>query len=254
MRHFLAVMMIAALAVYLAACLGLFAAQRSFIYYPPPRAQLAAPRVWTFEAPGAVLTVSERPAAGNRAVLYLGGNAEDVSASLPLLEHAFPAHAIYLLHYRGYTGSSGTPTEEALVADALALLDRVAARHGEIVVVGRSLGTGVAVQVAGRRPVHRLVLVTPFDSLQELAAQQFPLFPVRWLLKDKYESWRYAPQVRAPTLIVAAERDEIVPASSTRKLLSRFAPGIATMETIAGAGHDTVSDSPAYLEALRRAQ
>jgi pimeloyl-ACP methyl ester carboxylesterase len=102
--------------------------------------------------------------------------------------------------------------------------------------------------------VHRLVLVTPFDSLQELAAQQFPLFPVRWLLKDKYESWRYAPQVRAPTLIVAAERDEIIPASSTRKLLSRFAPGIATMETIAGAGHDTVSDSPAYLEALRRAQ
>src|SRR5690242_18555 len=117
MRHFLAVMMIAALAVYLAACLGLFVGQRSFIYYPPPQAQVAAPRVWTFDAPGAVLKVSERPAAGNRAVLYLGGNAEDVSTSLPLLEHAFPAHAIYLLHYRGYTGSSGTPTEEALVAD-----------------------------------------------------------------------------------------------------------------------------------------
>jgi pimeloyl-ACP methyl ester carboxylesterase len=253
MRHFLVAIAIAVLALYLAACLGLFVGQRSLIYYPPQQAQVAAPRSWTFDAPGAVLKVSERPAAGNKAVLYLGGNAEDVSASLPLLARAFPDHAIYLLHYRGYTGSSGSPTEAAFVSDALALLDRVAARHGEIVLIGRSLGTGVAVQVAGRRPVHRLVLVTPFDSLQELAAQQFPLLPVRWLLKDKYESWRYAPQVRAPTLIVAAERDEIIPAWSTRKLLSRFTPGIVTMETIAGAGHNTVSESPAYLAALRRA-
>jgi len=251
MRHYLTVIVIAAGALYLAACLGLFFAQRSFIYYPPQRAQVAAPRVWTFDAPGAVLRVSERPAAGDRAVVYLGGNAEDVSASLPLLERAFPEYAIYLLHYRGYTGSSGSPAEQAFVSDALALLDRVAARHGEIVLIGRSLGTGVAVQVASRRPVRRLVLVTPFDSLQELAAQQFPLFPVRWLLKDKYESWRYAPQVRAPTLIVAAGGDEIIPSWSTRRLLSRFAPGIATMETIAGTGHNTVSDSPAYLAALR---
>jgi pimeloyl-ACP methyl ester carboxylesterase len=177
-----------------------------------------------------------------------------VSASLPLLERAFSDHAIYLLHYRGYTGSSGTPTEQACVDDALALLDRVAATHAGIVVIGRSLGTGIAVQVASRRPVRKLVLVTPFDSLQELAAQQFPLFPVRWLLKDKYESWRYAPQVKAPTLIVAAGRDEIIPAWSTRKLLSRFAPGVATMETIAGAGHNTVSDSPAYLSVLRSAR
>jgi pimeloyl-ACP methyl ester carboxylesterase len=97
------------------------------------------------------------------------------------------------------------------------------------------------VQLAAARPVTRLVLVTPYDSLQEVAAQQFPYFPVRWLLLDKFESWKYVPQISAPTLVIAAEYDEVIPRASTEALFARFLPGAATSKIIAGAGHNTIS-------------
>jgi len=250
MLKFLGAIMLVGVAAYLVACAALFFAQRSFIYYPPRQAMLRPPATMTLEVPGATLKVSERPLPGRKALIYLGGNAEDVSASLPLLDGVFPDRALYLLHYRGYAGSSGAPSEDALVGDALLLFDRVAAAHPDITLVGRSLGTGVALQVASRRPVGKLVLVTPFNSLQELAAQQFPYFPVSWLLRDKYESWRYAPQVKAPTLLLAAQHDEIVPAASTRRLLTHFAPNLATLQMVPDAGHNTISATPAYLAAL----
>ena len=92
----------------------------------------------------------------------------------------------------------------------------------------------------------RLVLVTPYDSLQDLAAAQFPFFPVRWLLTDKYESGRYAPLVTAPTTIVAAERDEVIPRSSTDRLHARFALGVAKFIVLPGTGHNTISGNPLY--------
>jgi pimeloyl-ACP methyl ester carboxylesterase len=155
------------------------------------------------------------------------------------------------MHYRGYAGSTGEPSEQALVDDAVLLFDRVAAAHPEVEVIGRSLGSGVALQLASRRPVKKLVLVTPFDSIADLAAEQFPVFPVRWLLRDKYESWRYAQEIRTPTLVLAAERDEVIPAWSTQRLMTRFAQGVASVRTIPGVGHNTISESPAYVEALR---
>lgn len=242
------------LAVYACACLALFLAQRSFIYFPPATAAIQAPNTSTMAVPGAVVKISARPHPGRQAIIYFGGNAEDVTMSLPLLEEAFPEHALYLLHYRGYPGSTGKPTEQALVNDALLLFDRVAARHAEVVLIGRSLGTGIALQVASQRPVHKLVLVTPYDSLAALAAGQFPFFPVRWLLQDRYDSARLAPQVKVPTLIVAAEHDEIIPARSTARLFARFSQGVATQTVIAGAGHNSISDSAAYLPALQWAR
>lgn len=247
----LGLLLMAAAVVYLAACLWLYLSQGSFIYYPVPGTQVQAPQRLALEVPGATLRVSVRPAPGSRAVIYFGGNAEDVSASLPVLDRAFPEHALYLMHYRGYGGSTGKPTESALVMDAVALYERVKAMHPELVVVGRSLGSGIAVQLAAQRPVSRLVLVTPYDSIRELAARQFPLFPVGLLLKEKYDSGRYAPKVGAPTVLVAAELDEIVPAWSTRLLLSRFRPGIASMVVIEGAGHNTIAEHAGYVAALQ---
>ncbi|MGX4642875.1 alpha/beta hydrolase [Massilia sp. SYSU DXS3249] len=254
MQKTIAFLLLLVLAGYAAACIALFVFQRSFIYFPPLHPALQAPRTSTLAVPGASIKVSERPLRGNKAVIYFGGNAEDVSASLPLLDSAFPERALYLMHYRGYAGSSGKPSEKALVADALALFDRVRAEHSDVVVIGRSLGSGIAVQVAALRPVGKLVLVTPFDSLQELAARQFPVFPVRWLLRDRYDSGKYAPEVKAPTLIVAAEQDEIIPAASTRLLLSRFADGVATMKVINGVGHNAISETAAYVPALQWAR
>jgi hypothetical protein len=188
---------------------------------------------------------------GPDAIVYFGGNAEDVSYNLPGFSEAFPHHALYLLHYRGYGGSSGSPSQDALFADGVALFDYARARHERIAVIGRSLGSAVAVHVASRRPADRLVLITPFDSLQDIAARTFGYLPVRWLLRDKFESWKEAPEVSARTLIVAAERDEIIPRESTELLRTRFRAGIAAYSTIQGAGHNTISDSADFLRLLR---
>jgi len=240
------------LLLYLALCVGLALFQRSLIYFPPAGSALEDPAdTLKLQVPGATLAVSVRPHDGPKALLYFGGNAEDVAQSLPAFAQEFPDHALYLMHYRGYVNSSGKPTEEALQSDAEALFDLVHRTHREIAVVGRSLGSGVAIRLASRRPVARLVLVTPYDSLAELAAAQFPYVPVSWILRDKFESWRYAPAIRVPTLILMAEQDEVIPAASTRRLAARFNPGIAYLEVLPGVGHNSISGSPRYFESLR---
>jgi pimeloyl-ACP methyl ester carboxylesterase len=182
---------------------------------------------------------------------HLGGNAEDVSRSLQTLVDAFPERAVFALNYRGYGGSTGRPSETALIADALVLFDRVHTDHPRIVVIGRSLGSGVAIHVASERPVERLVLITPYDSLLNLAAGQFRYFPIRWLLLDKFESWRYAPKVAAPTQLIAAQNDEAIPFASTQSLYEHMPQSRATLTVIPGVGHNNISESPEYIPALR---
>ena len=241
---------LAVVVLYGAACAVLFALQRSLIYFPQPATARGGASMMTLPTHDGDVLVTVLPRAGRSALVYFGGNAEDVSASLQELERAFPGRSLYLLHYRGYGGSAGSPSEEALHEDARALFDQVHPTHPDLIAMGRSLGSGVALQLAIERPVTRLVLVTPYESLQELAAQQFPLFPVRWLLRDKFESGRFAPHIRVPTLLIAAEHDEIVPRWSTELLQRRFAPGVATMKVVHGAGHNTISNNPEYAAAL----
>jgi len=183
--------------------------------------------------------------------LYFGGNAEVVSGSLPTMANAFPDHSIYGMHYRGYAGSAGSPTEAALREDALALYDRVVREHPDVIVVGRSLGSGVAVWLASQRRASRLILITPFNSLLELAATQLRFLPIKWLLLDKFESWRYAPMVATRTLIVEAERDEVIPNSSTQALMMHFRPDLVSLKVLRGVGHNTISYHPDYVPALR---
>jgi pimeloyl-ACP methyl ester carboxylesterase len=238
-----------ALGMYLAACAFLYFQQRHLLYFPVPARGHAAPVV-ALRASGPRVLVSTRELPGARAVVFFGGNAEDVSRTVPLLAQAFPGQALYLLHYRGYGGSEGAPTEDALVADALALFDQVHAKHAQVTVIGRSLGSGLATHVASERPVQRLVLVTPYDSIVTLASAQYPYFPISLLIKDRYDSYRYAPRVHAPTRIVAAGDDRIVPRYSTEALLRSFPPGVAQMTVLPGVGHNSVSEHTRYLEAL----
>ncbi len=239
-----------ALVVYLGLCALLFFRQRALLYYPQPLAPGAEASVRSLPGSGLPVAVSVRERAGPDALIYFGGNAEDVSRNLPAFSAAFPEHAVYLLHYRGYGASAGAPSEAALVADALALFDWAQGQHARVTVIGRSLGSGLAVRVASQRPAARMVLVTPYDSLVDLAAGLYPWLPVRWLLRDRYESWRYAPRVKAPTLIIAAEYDEVIPSWSSQRLLSRFRPGRASMAVLAGASHNTVSEHACYLPLL----
>ena len=144
-------------------------------------------------------------------------------------------------------------------------LERAAVDGSESLPVGRqhndrldaqaavNISCGVAVRLASERPVGRLILVTPYDSILAIASARYPYLPVRLLLLDRYESWRYAPQVRAPTTILAAEHDEVIPRASTARLLQRFAPGVASLRSIAGVGHNDLDASADYLAMLRAA-
>jgi pimeloyl-ACP methyl ester carboxylesterase len=93
-------------------------------------------------------------------------------------------------------------------------------------------------------------LVTPYDSIVGVAAEQYPFMPVSLLMADRYESFRYAPAVRAPTHIIAAGQDRIIPRASTEQLLHRFAPGVAHMSVVKGVGHNSISQDPHYLQLL----
>jgi pimeloyl-ACP methyl ester carboxylesterase len=228
----------------------LFLMQRSLIYFPPRGS--AAVETERLRVADATLVIAVRRANGPGALLYFGGNAEDVAWSLPQLAQTFPERSLYLPYYRGYGESTGKPSEAALHADALALFDRVYPEHPDVLVMGRSLGSGVAARLATLRPVTRLLLVTPFDSLLRVAQRHYRIFPIGWLLRDTYETWRWAPQIDAPTLLLAAEHDAIVSLAQTRTLLSRFRPGIATLRIVPGADHDSISASPEYPTLLRQ--
>lgn len=236
---------------YAALCLLLYLFQRSLIYFPRSRGITAEANTMLLPSEAGDIVVTVRRLESPDAVIYFGGNAEDVSVNLIEFTVGLPGHAAYLLHYRGYGGSAGSPTEEGIIADALALFDTVQAKHERVSLIGRSLGSGVAVQVAARRPVHKAVLVTPFESLVDVAAGHYFFFPVRLLMKDRYDSGRLASKVSSPTLFIAAEHDEIVPRSSTDSLLARFEPGVATMRVIPGTGHNTLGGQPEYLRLIR---
>ena len=240
--------------LYLLVCAGLFAFQRSMLYLPQP-ARFEVPGM-RLAVPGAELQVSVRLLQGAPALLYFGGNAEDVSGTWAELAAQFPGRSLYLMHYRGYGRSTGSPTESALHADALALYQHVRQTLGgeaaDIAVMGRSLGSGVAVRLAAEQSVSHLVLVTPYDNMALVAAAHFPWFPVRWLMRDVFDSAALAPGITAPTTIITAEHDEVIPRERTDALVNRFAPGLARVVLITGADHNSVSAGEAFRLALPR--
>jgi uncharacterized protein len=239
--------------LYAALCLTLFFSQRSFIYYPQLKSTGDDGPTLALDVGGNRILVSTRPHPGSDAVIYFGGNAEAVWHSLTDLADAFPDRSIFALNYPGYGGSTGKPSESALLASALSLFDRVHVDHPRIILIGRSLGSGVAIHVASQRPTERLILVTPYDSLLKLASSQFPYIPLSWLMRDKFESWRYAPKVSAPTQLIAAQNDEVIPMASTESLYRHLPQTLATLTIIPGVGHNTISQSPDYIPLLRGA-
>lgn len=223
---------------YIALCALLYFAQRSLLYFPTPETTLASASPFTLTTDGAALRIWQRPKDGAHALIYFGGNAEDVAGSFEDFASALPQHALYFVNYRGYGGSTGTPSQAALFADALAVYDHVQVSHPHIVVAGRSLGSGVAAYLASQRTVKQLVLVTPYDSILNVARKRFPVFPVALILTDNFDSASRVPDISAPTLAVVAERDEVIPRRNSDALIERFPKTQITVEVIPGAVHN----------------
>lgn len=241
-----------ALAVGYAAIVGLmYVKQRSLLFYPQFTRDPPATPDFRLEVDGARLRGWVVNPGQPRALLYFGGNAEDVSLARDEMAALAPGHTVYLVAYRGYGHSSGEPSEAALAADAIALFDRVAPAHAAVDVVGRSLGSGVAVHLAAARPVRRLVLVTPFDSVLRVGQAHYPWVPMAWLLKDPFESWRRAPALSMPVLVVIAGQDDVIPPRHSEALAAAL-PRPPDVLRLPDAQHSNVQVFPAYGEALRR--
>ena len=241
-----------AICAYLAICALLYLQQRRLIYYPQFTRVAPAQTDFAFQRPDAVLRGWVVNPGRQDAVLYFGGNAEAVEANRGVFARWLPSRTVYLVAHRGYGASDGEPSEAALLADALAVYDDIARRHpdGDVAVIGRSLGSGVATHVASERPVRHLVLVTPFDSLAAVAQSHYPVFPVRLLLKDRYDSAARLPGYGGNLLVLRAGRDTVVPPAHTDRLLASF-KGRARVVDFPRAGHDDLSTDPAYWPAIR---
>ena len=234
--------------LYVVACTLLFLKQRSLLYFPTSRSIVAGATEISLEVEGETLSIWTRPSNGRKAIIYFGGNSEDVGFSFARFADAFPDHALYLVNYRGYGGSTGSPSENALFADSLAIYDLVQAKHPRISVIGRSLGSGVAVYLSSTRKVERLVLVTPYDSIENVAKTHFPIFPISILITDKFESNHRVKSITAEnSLVILAENDEVIPRANSDALIREFDKGQLVTRVLGGSTHNSIDSSSEYL-------
>jgi pimeloyl-ACP methyl ester carboxylesterase len=190
--------------------------------------------------------------AGKNILFYYGGNADELSAAALQFAPVAEFQSVFV-NYRGYGSSNGKPSEEKLYGDALKIFDdRIKRDHPEkIVVIGRSLGTGVAAYVAAHRPVDALVLVTPFDSLVAVGQHRYPYVPVARMIKSHFDSLLRANRLTMPTLVLIAENDKVVPHENTERLLQKL-PAVREVKTLAGTDHGNIVDSPEYLPTIEK--
>jgi hypothetical protein len=259
----------------LAAALGLlWLFQRRLLYFPtpgpvPPAASvLPGAEDVTFETADGLRLAgwfvpappggpADRVGRARPAVLVCNGNGGDRSMRAPLAAAlSRMGLAVLLFDYRGYGGNPGHPTEEGLAADARAALGYLAGRPEvdpeRVIYFGESLGAAVALRLATERPPAALVLRSPFASLAEVGRRHYPVLPVSLLLRDRYDSAALAGRLDAPLLVVAGGRDQIVPASHSRRLFDA-APQPKRLVVLDGADHndDELLAGPRLLAELR---
>ena len=228
-------LLIAAISIYLALCAFMYFAQRSLMYFPdrartlPADAGLPeAKEEKLVTADGETIIVWHIPPRDETkpVVVYFHGN----GGALNLRARRFAALAsqgigVAGVSYRGYGGSSGSPSEAGLIADGVAAYE-FAAKHytaARVALWGESLGTGVAVAVASEAPVAKLILETPFTSAAEVGASVYFFLPVRLLMKDQFRSDLRIQNVKPPVLILHGERDSVVPIRFGERLFGMIA-------------------------------
>lgn len=228
----------------------LYIYQRDFLYFPTP----VSPTVYqsmTIQNEGESINVIMLHEGHENAILYFGGNGESMAKSADYIAGQFPDFTVYLMDYRGYGQSTGESSEKALYSDALKLYDRVKPKHDRISIGGRSLGTGISTYVAANREVSKLALITPFDSIVNIAQGRYPMYPISLLLDDSYDSVSRVTQIKAKTLIIIAELDKVVPKDNTQKLIDAFDPELLEVIVIKNRGHIDISSDKRYYKIMQ---
>jgi fermentation-respiration switch protein FrsA (DUF1100 family) len=240
-----------ALVAYAAILLAAYLGQRRLMYFPdrtrtlPAEVGLADVAERTLVTPDGERIVAwygkARP--GEPTLLYFHGNAGGLADRAERIRR-FMAEGwgICMMAYRGYAGSTGSPSEAANVADARLAYDALVSEGvapASIVLYGESLGTGVAVQLAAERPAAGLILDAPYTSILEIGKQAYPYLPVSTFLEDRYETRAYIGRVHMPLLILHGEADEVIPAAMGRELLG-LANEPKRLVILPDAGHSNI--------------
>lgn len=241
-----------------------YVGQRRLMYFPdttrtaPADIGLAtvSEHVHTMPDGAAVITWWGRARPGQRTLVYFHGNGGALAAREPRIRR-FMAEGwgVLMMAYRGYAGSTGSPTEADNVADAVRVTDWLVGEGvplDRIVVYGESLGTGVATQVAAVRRVAGLILDAPYTSAVDVGAMRFPFLPVRAAMKDRYETRLHIRRVTAPVLVLHGRLDSVIPVDMGREVARIAGPG-ATFVEFPRAGHlDIYLDGNDALAHVRR--
>ena len=229
--------------------------QRSFIYFPSQQIRTTAPgyeivRLETSD--GLNLAAGYRKArAGMPTLLAFHGNGADwQSMAFGLRPIVDRGYGVLALEYRGYQGNPGNPSEQGIYNDgyaALQWLEENGVPDRDVVAVGNSLGSGVAVELASQRRLLGLVLVSPVSSMTRLASMRMPWLPVNFLLRDRYDNLAKLPDVRVPILVLHGEADRVIPFAEGQ-LLAASNPE-AQFVPFANFGHELMYE-PAITRAL----
>ncbi|KKZ87185.1 hypothetical protein RPHASCH2410_CH12400 [Rhizobium phaseoli Ch24-10] len=262
--RYLLILPLMAVIAYMAIVAAVYFSQRSMLYPGAGAAALPEPASWGgtvhIRTPDGELlqALYTRGDSDRPCVLLFFGNGDRVD-NYAFLAQALSARRIGLLaiSYRGYPGSTGSPGEQGLLTDGIAAFDWLSAQaKSGIVVLGRSLGTGVAVNTAGQRPAAGVILVSPYLSVLSVAQTRYPLLPVELLLKDPFRSDLRISKVKQPKLFLHGRLDDSIPLSSGKALYD-LAPEPKRMVIYDGAGHNDifndrmVGDELGFVEALK---
>lgn len=201
-----------------------------------------------------ILLPPDEPPGDGTLVLGFGGNAWNGQDVAEYLHELFPDASVVAFHYRGYAPSSGSPSAEALIADAPLLFDLAVERvkPKRTIAVGFSIGSGIAAQLASKRKLDGLILVTPFDSLKAVAQAMYPWIPIGPFFEHEIDAASPLDGIDVPVAIFAGERDEIVPAVRTDALRKRVS-NLVFDRTIARAGHNDIYARSDFQLAMREA-
>ena len=250
-------LLLLAIVVYAVATLAMYVFQRKLQYHPenksltPESVGITGARVETLTtADGETINLWHTPAkAGMPTILYFQGNAGEIG-DRPLRFNYYHARGfgVAYLSYRGFGGSSGSPSEAGLMADADAAYGWLIGKGvepGKIALLGESLGSGVAVQLAAKREVGALALEAPYTSTVEVAAKIYWWLPVHALMKDQFKSIDFIAAVVAPLLIIHGEQDGLVPVELGRRLFAA-ANQPKELEIVQGFGHDVLFEESTW--------
>ncbi len=246
------VSLIAVLSIsYVLLCFLFFIFQRQMIYLPTSEVSVPGVKYTILDTGEVHIKVWTLNPGKEKALIYFGGNAENVAYNIDDFRTLFADRTVYLVNYRGYGGSSGSPYEEGLYSDALFTYDHFIKQHSALSTMGRSIGGAVATYLASKRDIEKLILVTPFDSAVNVGKKLYRFFPMDLIVKERLDSVGSAAKITKDTLIIVAGNDRIIPYENTLNLINSFKKTEVQAVTLGNVGHNTVHHHPDYKKIIR---